>query len=427
VSETKPRTLLLTNIGQLPLYMGETPARGKDMRALEIIENAVLMIVDGKIQGFGEADFFGEFMEAEGDGGLQNATVIDCGGRLVLPGFVDSHTHPVFAAPRLVDFEKRIAGATYEQIAKAGGGIRSSVEGVRKSSREDLSGRALSFFNEMLAHGTTTVEAKSGYGLSAEAEIKSLEAIRLAAKKFPGTVVPTLLGAHVVPKEFERSRKKYVDEVCQKMIPMATQQKLAKYVDVFVEKSAFTLEEAVRIFEAATTHGLKVRAHACQLTPGKIKPLLRFEPASLDHMDYCSDAELKPLAKTDTIATLVPGANYFLGLKRYPDARKLISSKVAVGIATDFNPGTSPTYSMQMALSLACTQMKMLPEEAIVAGTVNGAYSLGFGHHKGRIEPMADADLAIFECDDYREVPYWFGANRCWMTVAKGEIAWRRA
>jgi imidazolonepropionase len=210
------------------------------------------------------------------------------------------------------------------------------------------------------------------------------------------------------------------------MIPTAARRKLAQYVDVFVEKGAFTLEEAIRIFEAATTQGLKVRAHVCQLSRGKIKPLLRFEPASLDHMDHCNPAELKALAKTNTIATLVPGANYFLGLRRYSDARKLIDSGVAVGLATDYNPGTSPTLSMQMALSLACTQMKMTPEEAIIAATANAAYSLGFGHSKGRIEPMADADLAIFDCEDYRELPYWFGSNRCWMTIVGGEVVWRK-
>jgi imidazolonepropionase len=420
----KQGSLVLTNIGQLGLAMCSSPARGEDMRALEFLENATLLISNGKITGFVETGFMDDMPGF--DEQASDSHVIDCGGRLVLPGFLDSHTHPIFAAPRLIDFEKRISGATYEEIAEAGGGIRSSVDGVRRASVDELADSALGAFNEMLAHGTTSVEAKSGYGLSTEAEIKSLEAIAAAAKQFKGNVTPTLLGAHVVPKEFQKSRAKYVDEVCQKMIPTAARRKLAQYVDVFVEKNAFTLEEAIRIFEAATSHDLKVRAHVCQLSPGKIKPLLRFEPASLDHMDHCNEAELKALAKTNTIATLVPGANYFLGLKRYPDARKLIDSGVAVGLATDYNPGTSPTLSMQMALSLACTQMKMSPEEAIIAASVNAAYSLGYGHSKGRIEPMADADIAIFDCEDYRELPYWFGSNRCWMTIVGGEVVWRR-
>jgi imidazolonepropionase len=401
-----------------------SPARGEDMRALEFLENATLLISNGKITGFVETGFMDDMPGFEEQ--TSNSHVIDCGGRLVLPGFLDSHTHPIFAAPRLIDFEKRISGATYEEIAEAGGGIRSSVDGVRKASVDELADNALTAFNEMLAHGTTVVEAKSGYGLNVEAEIKSLEAIALAAKRFNGNVVPTLLGAHVVPKEQQKSRGKYVAEVCQKMIPTAARRELAQYVDVFVEKSAFTLEETIRIFEAATTHGLRVRAHVCQLSPAKIKPLLRFEPASLDHMDHCKPIELKALSKTNTIATLMPGANYFLGLKQYPDARKLIGAGVAVGLATDYNPGTSPTLSMQMALSLACTQMKMTPEEAIIASTVNAAYSLGYGHSKGRIEPMADADIAVFDCEDYRELPYWFGSNRCWMTIVGGEVAWRK-
>jgi imidazolonepropionase len=428
VSPKKKRgSLTLVNIGQLLLPMCGSPARGKDSGALEYIEKATLLISKGKIFGFIET---GEMYDMPGFSEAAESpdqSVIDCGGRLVMAGFVDSHTHPVFAEPRLVDFEKRIAGASYEEIAKAGGGIRSSINGVRKASAKQLSENTLTTFNEMLAHGTTSIEAKSGYGLSTEAELKSLEAIATAAKQFKGNVVPTLLGAHVVPPEFAKSRGKYVDEICQKMIPAAAQRKLAQYVDVFVESSAFTLEEAIRIFEAATSHDLKVRAHVCQLSPGKIQPLLRFEPASLDHMDHCNTTDLKALAKTNTIATLVPGANYFLGSKSYPDARALLDAGVAVGLATDFNPGTSPMLNMQMALSLACTQMKMTPEEAIIAATVNAAYSLGYGHSKGRIEPMADADIAIFDCDDYRELPYWFGSNRCWMTIVGGEVVWRKS
>ena len=421
----KQGSLVLTNIGQLGLTMCGSPARGEDLRALEFIENATLLISDGKITGFIETGEMYDMPDFE-KSAAGAAQVIDCGGRLVLPGFVDSHTHPVFAAPRLIDFEKRISGATYEEIAAAGGGIRSSVDAVRKASVQELADNALSAFNEMLVHGTTTVEAKSGYGLSTEAEIKSLEAISEAGKRWKGNVVATLLGAHVIPKERQSSRGKYIDEICQQMIPTAARRKLAQYVDVFVEESAFTLEEAIRIFEAATTHDLKVRAHVCQLTPARIQPLLRFEPASLDHMDHCEPAELAALAKTDTIATLVPGANYFLGLKHYPDARNLVDSGVAVALATDYNPGSSPTLNMQMVLSLACTQMRMSPEEAIIAATVNAGYSLGFGHSKGRIEPMADADIAVFDCDDYRELPYWFGSNRCWMTIVGGEVVWQK-
>jgi imidazolonepropionase len=353
----------------------------------------------------------------------KRVTEIDCTGKVALPGFVDSHTHPVFTAPRLVDFEKRIEGASYEQIAQAGGGIRSSLEGVRKAGKSVLAEKVLAVLRDMAAHGTTTVEAKSGYGLTVESELKSLEAIREAASRWAGTVVPTLLGAHVVPKEFQGRSQKYVEIVCKKMIPLASERKLARFVDVFCDKGAFTAEETEEIFEAAEQHGLDVRAHMGQLSETALEPLLRFNPASLDHMDHVSADDILQLAKRDTVATLVPGANYFLGMKEYPAARKLIDAGVPVALATDHNPGTSPTISMPMAMSLACTHMNMSPAEAIAAATINGAWALRLADRKGSIEPGKDADIAIFAVDDYREIPYWFGANRCVETVLNGAIS----
>jgi imidazolonepropionase len=345
---------------------------------------------------------------------------IDCSNKVVLPGFVDSHTHPVFVSPRLVDFEKRIEGASYEAIAVAGGGIRSSVEGVRKAGKRLLREKVLAAFRAMAAHGTTTVEAKSGYGLTVESEMKSLQAIRDAASQWPGTVVSTLLGAHVVPKEFQDCSQKYVEIVCKEMIPLAARRKLAQFVDVFCDKGAFTAGETEQIFEAAQQHSLSVRAHMGQLSETNLRPLLRFNPASFDHMDHVNDLDIVALAKRDTVATLVPGANYFLGLKEYPPARMLIDAGVPVALATDYNPGTSPTLSMPMAMSLACTHMKMTPAEAIAAATINGAWALRVADRKGSIEPGKDADLAIFAADDYREIPYWFGSNHCEMAVLNG-------
>jgi len=345
---------------------------------------------------------------------------IDCGGQVVLPGFVDSHTHPVFVNPRLVDFEKRIAGATYEQIAEAGGGIRSSVDAVRKASRNELADRVLSSLREMAAQGTTTVEAKSGYGLTLEAELKSLEAIRDAAAYWPGTVVSTLLAAHVVPMEFEGRPQKYVELVCNEMIPRAAKRRLAQFVDVFTERSAFSPEETEAIFDAAAKHGLGMRAHVCQLSHTLLRPLLRFNVSSLDHLDYVSDDDISQLTKHDTVATLVPGANYFLGLQNFPPARKLINSGVAVALATDFNAGSSPTPSIPFVLSLACTHMKMSPAEAIAAATINGACALRLQHRKGSIEAGKDADLSVFDVCDYREIPYWFASNRCAFVVMNG-------
>jgi imidazolonepropionase len=345
---------------------------------------------------------------------------IDCRGKVVTPGFVDSHTHPVFASPRLVDFEKRIEGATYAEIAEAGGGIRSSIHGVRGASKKELSEKVLDAFREMAAYGTTTVEAKSGYGLSHESEIKSLEAIRDAAKQWPGTVIATFLGAHVPPPEHREDPDRYVEELIEKTIPEVAKRKLAKYVDVFCEHNAFTPRQTGLILEAAVEHGLEVRAHVCQLTKSDLEPFLRFRPASFDHMDFVSDGDVAILAKQDSVATLVPGANYFLATGQYPPARKLIDSGVPVALATDYNPGSSPTASIPMVLSIACTQMKMSPAEALTAATINGAHALGLGDRKGSIEPGKDADLAVFQVEDYREIAYWFGGNHCVGTMLSG-------
>ncbi len=397
------------------------PRRGPEVKELGILEDAAVLCIGGKIVSVGTTK------DALRDPWIKKhrkqMTEIDCSGKVVLPGFVDSHTHPVFVSPRLVDFEKRIEGATYEQIAAAGGGIRSSLEGVRSATKSELKAKVLHALRDMAAHGTTTVEAKSGYGLTLDSELKSLQAIQEAASAWPGTVVPTLLGAHVVPKEFQGRSQNYVEIVCIEMIPQAAKRKLAQFVDVFCDKGAFTADETAEIFDRAEKHGLKVRGHVGQHSETALAPFLRFKPASLDHMDHVSDADIARLAQLDTVVTLVPGANYFLGLKAYPDARKFIDSGVPVALATDYNPGTSPTISMCMAMSLACTQMKMSPAEVISTATINGAWALQMADRKGSIEPGKDADLAVFDVKDYREIPYWYGTNRCAMTILNGVTA----
>jgi imidazolonepropionase len=419
-----PESLLLANIAQLLTLRSRStahPRRGPQLKELDIVEDGAVLCLGGKIVSVGT------MKDAQRDPWLKKnrkkVSEIECTGKVVLPGFVDSHTHPVFASPRLVDFEKRIEGSSYEQIAAAGGGIRSSVEGVRKAAKSALAAKVLSTLQEMARHGTTTVEAKSGYGLTVESELKSLAAIKDAASRWPGTVVPTMLGAHVVPKEFEGRSQKYVEIVCLEMVPAAGRRKLAQFVDVFCDKGAFTADESEQVFAAAVKHGLSVRAHVGQLSETRLAPLLRFNPASLDHMDHVHEDDIAQLAKSNTVATLVPGANYFLGLKDYPDARRLIDAGVAVALATDYNPGTSPTLSMPMAMSLACTHMKMSPAEAIVAATINGAHALRLADRKGSIEPGKEADLAIFAVTDYREIPYWFGTNHCAMTLLNGVVA----
>jgi imidazolonepropionase len=239
---------------------------------------------------------------------------------------------------------------------------------------------------------------------------------------WPGTVVSTLLGAHVVPQEYRGRSQKYVELVCKEMVPEAAQRNLAAFVDVFVDRGAFTPEEAERIFGAATRHRLGVRAHACQLTRCALEPLLKYNPASLDHMDFVGETDIQQLADSSTIATLVPGANYFLGLEEFPPARQLIDAGVAVALATDYNPGSSPTASMPFVLSLACTHMKMSPAEAISAATVNGAHALRLAARKGTIEPGKDADIAVFDLKDYREIAYWVASNCCAFTVLNGAV-----
>jgi imidazolonepropionase len=422
----KPRTaspILLVNIGQLlTLSSDDTcgPRRGVALKELSIIEDGAVLCVGGKIVSAGKTK------DALQDRWIKknrkNVVEIECSNKVVLPGFVDSHTHPAFVSPRLMDFEKRIAGATYEEIADAGGGIRSSVEAVRKAGKTQLSDKILGALNEMATGGTTTVEAKSGYGLSLDSELKSLESIREAAAKWAGTVVPTLLGAHVLPKEFQGRREEYVDLVCEQMIPQAAKRKLARFVDVFCDRGAFNEEDSLRIFAAAQKSGLGIRAHVSQLARTPLERILRFRPESLDHVDHVDDSDISLLGSSDTIATLVPGANYFLALNSYPPARKLIEAGVAVALATDYNPGSSPTTSMPFVLSLACTQMKMSAAEAIAAATINGAWALGLQHRKGSIEAGKDADLAIFDVRDYREIPYWMETDMCAAAIASGNF-----
>lgn len=413
--------LLLTNIGQLLTMRGPTaPRRGPALNDIGLIKEAAVLCGGGKIIAAGrQRELLRDPWVKKNKRKLQE---IDCQGKVVLPGFVDCHTHPAFAAPRLVDFEKRISGATYEEIAAAGGGIRSSLGAVRKASRPQLSEKVHSALQAMLEHGTSTVETKSGYGLTTKDEIKSLEAIGDAARGWPGTVHATLLAAHVVPPEFAGKGDAYVDEVCEKMIPLVARRKLAQSVDVFCERSAFTAEQSEKILAAARAHGLATRAHVCQFTPTALKPLLAYAPASLDHMDCVAEEDLPALAKGETVAVLLPGANYFLGHSNYPNARRLIEAGVPVALATDLNPGTSPTPSMPFMVSLACTHMKMTPAEAIAAGTINAACALRLQDRKGSIVPGKDADLAVFDVSDYREIAYWFAWNRCDRMIVSGQV-----
>jgi len=426
VVQHEPAVLLhrisqLVTMGAGPGNGAAGPRRGQAMREIGVIEDAAVLIAGGQIVTVGKT------REVLRDGWLKkhrNEVVeLDCRGKLVLPGFVDSHTHPVFVAPRLIDFEKRAAGAGYEEIAAAGGGIRASINGVRAASERALADHVYSALRQAQAQGTTTVEAKSGYGLDAASEIKSLRAIRRAAGEWQGTVLATFLGAHVPPPEFKENPDGYVELLCTEILPKVARQKLARYVDVFCERGAFTLAQTERILGATERHGLRSRVHVGQLTNTPLATILAHRPASADHLDCLEKTDVAALAAGGTVATLLPGANYFLATKKYPPARKLIDAGAAVALATDYNPGTSPTISMPMVLSLACTQMRMTVEESLTAVTINGAHALELGERKGSVEAGKDADLAFFELDDYRELAYWFGANHCAAVMMAGRCA----
>lgn len=415
--------ILLFNIGQLVTLRSSGasgPRRGPALRDIGLIKNGAVLCSGGKIAAVGATK--NALRDPWIRKNRKKLLEIDCAGQVVIPGFVDAHTHPAFIAPRLDDFEKRVSGASYEQIAATGGGIRSSVDPVRDATKQQLSSKVLAALQELASFGTTTLEAKSGYGLSLAAELKSLEAIRAASRRWPGTVVPTLLGAHVVPAEFRERPAEYVHLMCQQMIPQAASRKLARFVDVFCDRGAFSEEDALKIAAAARSSGLQVRAHISQLARTPLERFLHLRPASLDHLDQMSETDIALLARSRTVAALVPGANFFLGLNQYPPARKLIDAGAAVALATDYNPGSSPVSSMPFVMSLACTQMKMTPAEALAAATINGAWSLGAAGSKGSIEPGKDADLAVLDVEDYREISYWAGANHCRFTILNGVV-----
>ena len=412
-------SLLLTNCSQLVTLRGPAPRRGKALANAGIIRNGAVLIENGKLAAVGpraEIEALPEALAAE---------KLDAGGRIALPGFVDSHTHLLFAASRAEEYEMRIAGASYEEIARHGGGILSSVKRLRAATEESLQQRALAALQQFAAHGTTTVEAKSGYGLDAASELKTLRIHRELKRAQPLDIVSTFLGAHVVPPEYRRRGKSaddYVKLVAQELIPEVAREGLAEYCDVFCDRGAFTVKQARRILTAGRACGLQPRLHAEQLArTGATQLGVELHAASCDHLEKINRADIRALAKSDTVATLLPGCCFHLGLARYAPARELIEAGAIVGLATDYNPGTSPTLSMPMILSLACTQMRMTPAEALGAATINAAYSLGRQKQTGSIEVGKLADLAVFDLDDYREIPYYFGVHHCRLTLKRGK------
>jgi imidazolonepropionase len=420
-----PSKLLITGASQLLTLRGRAPRRGKTLSDLGIVKNGALLLRDGVIAAVGSRAEIESLPEARA------AEKLDVGGRVVLPGFVDSHTHLIHAASRAEEYELKIAGASYEEIARKGGGILNSVKKLRAATAEALKQRAHTALREFAVHGTTTLEAKSGYGLDVPSELKILRLQRELNREQPLEIVSTFLGAHVVPAEYRNKpggAEAYVTLLTETLIPAVAAEKLAEFCDVFCDRGAFSVKESKEVLQAGKKSGMVPRIHAEQLTRTSATQLAaQLGAASCDHLEQVNKADVRALAKSNTVATLLPGCDFHLGLKEYAPARELIEAGAIVALATDYNPGTSPTTSMSMILSLACTQLRMSPAEAIVAATINAACSLLRDRTIGSLEVGKQADIAVFDVDDYREIPYYFGVNKCWMTLKKGRPVFQKA
>jgi len=413
-------SLLITGASQLLTLGGHGPRRGNSLSNLGLIQDGAILVRECLITAVGTRTQVEALPEARA------AEKLDLGGRVALPGFVDSHTHLVHAASRAEEYELKIQGASYEEIARKGGGILNSVKKLRAATAEELKKRACAALQQFAAHGTTTAEAKSGYGLDVASELKILRLHKELAAEQPLEIVSTFLGAHVVPEEFRKKAggaKQYIQLLEENLLPEVAERKLAEFCDVFCERGAFTLEESKRVLQAGRQWGLAPRMHAEQLSrSGATRLAILLRAASCDHLENVNKGDIRALGKSETVATVLPGCDFHLGLKKYAPARALIDAGAIVALATDYNPGTSPTVSMPMILSLACTQLRMTPAEAITAATINAAYALGREKRIGSLEVGKQADLAVFEVADYREIPYYFGVNHCWMTVKRGRV-----
>lgn len=408
-------SLLIKNIqGLLQVRDGlPEPIRGAQMQQLPVLNNAFLYIRNGKIANFGPAEQ-AQAYEREAD------EVIDATGKFVLPCFIDSHTHIVYAESREHEFAMRLKGMTYEEIAAAGGGILNSAKKLQQASEEILFERARERLHEMILHGTGAAEIKSGYGLTVEDELKMLRVIRRLKEESPVTIKATFLGAHAVPKEYT-DREAYVRLIVDEMIPRVAQERLADYCDVFCEKGFFTPEETARIFAQAAQCGMKLKIHANELDfSGGVQVGVKHNAVSADHLECTGEEEIEALLKSDTMPVLLPGTAFFLNIP-YPPARRMIDAGLPVALATDYNPGTCPSGNMPLVLSLACTQLKMTPEEALNAATVNAAFALNLQDTHGCIARGREANVLITKkIPSYAYIPYAFGSNPVEQVILKG-------
>lgn len=410
--------LAVVGISELATPQGRSARLGADLGRLHTIRDAAVATRGSRIVFVGTEREFRQQVAL-----LPSGRSLDARGATVLPGFVDAHTHLPFAGWRESEFNERLSGATYSQIAERGGGIQSTVAATRAASKDDLARLTTARLDAMLLLGTTLAEAKSGYGLSVEAELKQLEALRQGAANHPVEVVPTFLGAHTIPKDRRDRRERYIDEIVNEMLPEIAGRKLAAYADAFVDAHAFSIDEARRVLEAASRAGLGVRLHADQLgDDGAAVLAAQLGAASADHLEHVSDAGIEALAKAGTTAVLLPGATFFLMSSVKPPARRLIEAGVPVAIATDFNPGTCPTESMGAMLELACLTLSLSIDEAITAATLNAAHALGRADETGSIEVGKRADFVIHAIPNRDHMVYRFGVRRVRTVVTGGRV-----
>jgi len=416
------RELAVLNCSQLITLAGPPrPRIRSEMAELSIITDGAMFVRGARIEAVGTG--------AEIETLLSSKTqVIDAKKRVVLPGFVDAHTHPVFAGNRVDEFEQRAAGRTYQEIAARGGGIRSTVIRTRQASEEELFDTGCRYQEWFLRCGTTTIEAKSGYGLSLEAELKLLHVIRSLNATGPLHYVPTFLGAHDVPDEYRGKTREYVDLIIHQMLPEIVKDGLAEYCDVFCEPGIFNVAASTEILRAACRAGLPIRVHADQFTrSGAAEMAAEVGAVTADHLEHIDESGIEALARGNVQPVLLPASVYFLGSERFGPGRKMIDAGLAVVLATDFNPGSSPTPSIPFVLSLALTHMRITPPEAIVATTVNAAYSVGRGSEQGTLEVGKRADFVIHDCSDYREICYFTGVELTDSVFIDGGLVFARA
>jgi imidazolonepropionase len=415
MTNTKPAYTVVRNIKQLatPVTGDEPFLRGRKMREIVTVDNAALVVLSDRIEWIGRnADLPDRYTES--------ATTIDGSGLVALPGFVDMHTHMVFGATREEEFAMRCSGATYQQIAAQGGGINNTVRTTRDADKSKLRKQTLRYLDKMLRHGSTTVEIKSGYGLSESDEVKMLDVIRMVQDDHLINIVSTFLGAHAIPEEYKEYREEYVDLVCRKMIPYAAHKKLTGFCDVFCEDGFFTIEESRRILQTGIGYGLRAKIHADELSPlGGSELAVEVNAISADHLEHISDRAIGLFSQSDVIAGMLPGVSFYLG-HDYAPARKLIDAGAAVALATDFNPGSCMSYSVPLMMTMACTQMKMTPEEALTAATLNAAAALNMSDTVGSIEPGKLADVVFLQMPNYMYLPYHYGENHVAAVMKSG-------